>query len=524
MIDTTVTRSAYTGNGTTNEYDYDYKIYDRGDLIVTVTDLDEAHTTLVIDTDYDVSDVGASAGGTITLVDAAQDWIDDDGFLKSGYGLLIRRVMDIKQETDIRNQDNYYPEIHEDALDKKTMQIQQVDDMARRSIRAMETEDVDDLYLPSATDRANRFLAFDTDGVPYATRDVIDSTAVPVSAFGEQLVAKSTAEEARDLLGFTGVGGTVPTVRVEDLAVTTAKINDLAVTTGKLAAGAVTAAKIDASVFYDLTAVTPQGVDYVPIADASDSNAKKKVLISSIKNAVSRSVVNPDNATGDIVTADDETIIVSGTAGKILLPALSGSGKRYRVVHAGTNFVAYTFLTTDGNTIGGIASGSYAHYTNTEITELQDIGGTDWLITAHRAVTAWTAYTPTFQSSLGTCTSINFEWMRDGTQIHIIGNATTGIVGAANTAGFTLPSSILPYVPDSVVALAGTWVRGDSTVNAHGGMMLALSADNIVRMGHSTTFGSGAIDPDAPVAGSSILANTTLFRVNYSGPIVGWQP
>lgn len=132
-ISSSTNRNDYVGNGATDTYNYTFRIFDEGDLEVTVRDTSDVETTLALSTDYTLTGVGSSGGGTIVLVNSAQSWLDGDGDLKSSYALTIRRVLDLVQETDIRNQGAFYPEIHEDQFDKLVMIAQQQQDELSRS-------------------------------------------------------------------------------------------------------------------------------------------------------------------------------------------------------------------------------------------------------------------------------------------------------------------------------------------------------------------------------------------------------
>lgn len=138
-ISSSTSRNDYVGNGAVDTYNYSFRIFNEADLTVTVRNTSGVETTLALTTDYTVTGVGASAGGTIVLVNSAQSWLDGDGDLKSGYALTIRRVLDLVQETDIRNQGAFYPEIHEDQFDKLVMIAQQQQDEVNRSARMPET-------------------------------------------------------------------------------------------------------------------------------------------------------------------------------------------------------------------------------------------------------------------------------------------------------------------------------------------------------------------------------------------------
>mgnify|MGYP003403394096 CR=1 FL=1 len=131
-ISSTNSRNNYTGNNSTDTYSYTFRILDQDDLLVTVRDTDDVETTLALTTDYTVTGVGGSSGGTIVLV---------AGNLATGYILSIRRVVPLVQETDIRNQGAFYPEIHEDQFDRQVMMAQQQQDEVDRSVKLAETID-----------------------------------------------------------------------------------------------------------------------------------------------------------------------------------------------------------------------------------------------------------------------------------------------------------------------------------------------------------------------------------------------
>lgn len=137
----TINRNDYIGNGNSNTYNYTFKIFSEDDLKVLVKDSVGAVTTLVLGTDYTVTDVNDSAGGTIVLVDASQAWLDVNGNLDTGFSITIRRIVVLDQDTDIRNQGDYFPETIEDEFDKLTMIDQQQQDDLDRSVKLSETVD-----------------------------------------------------------------------------------------------------------------------------------------------------------------------------------------------------------------------------------------------------------------------------------------------------------------------------------------------------------------------------------------------
>ncbi|EOB9998030.1 hypothetical protein ACI0X1_001898 [Cronobacter sakazakii] len=208
-VSTEVDHNDYTGNGVTTNFDYTFRVFKKTDLVVSVLDLDNNLTVLTLDTDYTVTGAGGYNGGKVIL----------SAPLGNGWKISISRNLPLTQDTDLRNQGSFFPEVHEDAFDKLTMLIQQVwsrftlalrkpsilanwydamgnyirnlrdpsqpQDAANKryvdSIGAGNTSYIDSLFrrtlrvpenyvdqLPGEALRANKLLAFDSAGKPIA--------------------------------------------------------------------------------------------------------------------------------------------------------------------------------------------------------------------------------------------------------------------------------------------------------------------------------------------------------------------
>ena len=123
-VSTEVDHNEYTGNGVTTSFPYTFRIFRKSDLVVQVSDLNGNVTELVLDTGYTVTGAGTYSGGSVVLPSP----------LATGWRITIDRVLDVVQETDLRNQGKFFPEVHEDAFDYLTMLIQQCFGWFRRAL------------------------------------------------------------------------------------------------------------------------------------------------------------------------------------------------------------------------------------------------------------------------------------------------------------------------------------------------------------------------------------------------------
>ena len=175
-ISSTTNRVNYTGNGATSVYSYTFRIFSKADLKVTRRDTGDAETLLTVDVDYTVSGVGDTAGGTITLT---------AGNLPSGYKLTIRRIRSLKQETDFRNQGDFYPETHEDALDGLVMQNQAQQDELDRALKLPETATGVSPVLPMPV--AKKWVRWNAGATALENTDAADLGSASAIGAGLQL-------------------------------------------------------------------------------------------------------------------------------------------------------------------------------------------------------------------------------------------------------------------------------------------------------------------------------------------------
>ena len=177
------TTNTYTGNGVTTVFAYTFRALAEADISVMVDGV-----TKTLSTDYSLSGIGTANGGNVTFVTAPA----------SDAEVVITRDMDVIRDTDYQDNGDLLAETLDDDMDRAIMLIQQLRQIMRRALRAPIAEtSVDE--LPSAADRASKYLAFDADGKPVATSGT--ASEVIISVFAETLLDDASAADARATLG-----------------------------------------------------------------------------------------------------------------------------------------------------------------------------------------------------------------------------------------------------------------------------------------------------------------------------------
>ena len=296
-LSSTTSRVSYTGNGSVDTYSYTFKVFDEDDLLVTVRDTSDVQTTLVKTTDYTVTGVGATAGGTIVLVNSAQAWLDVDGDLKTGYVLVIRRKLQIKQETDIRNADSYYPEVIEDQFDSLVMIDQQQQDEIDRSVKLPESVSSAsfDPTLPSdILDSADRVPIMNPTGDGFAAvADWPTATAI-AGANADALAAAASAAAA--LVSETNAATSETNAATSEANALTAETNAETAETNAAASAAAASASASSASTSASTATTQAGNAATSAANAATSETNAETAETNAAASAAAALVSENNA------------------------------------------------------------------------------------------------------------------------------------------------------------------------------------------------------------------------------------
>lgn len=238
-------------------------------------------------------------------------------------------------------------------------------------------------------------------------------------------------------------------------------------------------------------------------------------------------------------------IIASGASFTITLPTAVGqSGKSIVIEHAGTSLTqVYTLNTTSSQTIGGVASGSYALYTVGEKLTVtsdnsnwraQHTATTDWVDAGATIVTGTTA-NPTKATGI---TTDKMYWRRNGKNADIrmqyVQSNTTSAASGTGDYLWQIPTNLTIDTTNMVVFT--TVIGGNaqaSYTNTMGiasgrfatsqpwnGPVIVFDSTNVRYYSLAST-ATGMIS--ATTSFNFLSVNFTLVS-SFSVPISGWQP
>lgn len=179
----------YTGNGVTTEFAFTFRVFSVNDIQVVLTDEDGIESVLTLNSDYAVDlneDQSVSAGGVI-IYPHPTAIVPLPPNLPSTEKLTILGDIEFTQELDLVNGGAFNADNIEAALDKITMQIQQVKETADRSIKVgvSSTEDPNVLLDSVLTAQA-------------ATEAARDETIVLVDSFNDVYLGAKSSDPALD--------------------------------------------------------------------------------------------------------------------------------------------------------------------------------------------------------------------------------------------------------------------------------------------------------------------------------------
>jgi microcystin-dependent protein len=198
----------FIGNGTAATFPFTFKVFQASDLeVVRLTVATNVETVLVLGTNFTASvneDQNSSPGGTITL---------SAGALAAGFNLVITSDIENLQPTDLTNQGGFYPEVITDALDRATIQIQQLQTSVDRAAL---------LPITSAADAASLVADIVRLADSAANIDTVANNIANVNEVGDDITnVNIVATNISNVNTVAGVSANVTTVATDIAAVNT---------------------------------------------------------------------------------------------------------------------------------------------------------------------------------------------------------------------------------------------------------------------------------------------------------------
>ena len=197
-VSSATTRNSYGGDGSTDVFGYDFKIFNDDDITVIIrTDSTGAEVAKSKNTHYTVSGVGNSSGGNVTFTSG--------NIPASGETVVLLRTTARTQLTDYVPNDPFPAATHEDALDKLTFIAQELEEEIGRSLKVSQANVIaTSEFTADATARANKILGFDSSGNISIVQEIgqfkgTDATVTTVAYNARDIVKSTTSAQLNNV-------------------------------------------------------------------------------------------------------------------------------------------------------------------------------------------------------------------------------------------------------------------------------------------------------------------------------------
>ena len=200
-ISTTIISKSYDGDGSNHSFAYNFKIFADADLTVIIRSSTGTETVKTLNTHYIVTGAGVSSGGNVLFKYNTGNASDahysvTDQRPQSGETVVIRSELANTQTLDLVANDPFPAETLETNLDKLVRMIQQHDEELARSLKISRTNTMTSTeFTNSATDRANKLMAFDSAGEIVVTQEIgtFKGNWAASTAYAQRDIVKDTS-------------------------------------------------------------------------------------------------------------------------------------------------------------------------------------------------------------------------------------------------------------------------------------------------------------------------------------------
>ena len=196
-ISSTTVKNSYSGDGSTTQFNYTFKIFADSDLQVIIRSAAGTETVKTITTHYTVAGAGNANGGSITFTAGNIPTATET--------VVLRRAVPQTQAIDYIANDPFPAESHEEGLDRATMTTQQIQEELDRAIKLSRTNTMTCTeFTVGSTERANKILAFDSSGEISVTQELgtyqgTDATTTTEAYVVRDIIKSTTAAQLNNV-------------------------------------------------------------------------------------------------------------------------------------------------------------------------------------------------------------------------------------------------------------------------------------------------------------------------------------
>ena len=400
-VSSTTNRASYTtSNATTHSFAYGFKIFADADLTVIVRSTTGTETTKTLGTHYIVNGAGSSSGGTIffkynTGSGSDSHYSSTDHRPASGETVILLREQPMTQGFDLVANDPFSASSFEDALDKLTFMIHAHDEELGRTLKLSKTNTMTSTeFTNSATDRANKILAFDSSGEISVTQELgtykgTSATTTTAAFVQRDIVKGSTTAQLNNVyicVADSVVGDSLTdtdhfALLVDAVSAATSATNAASSATAAASSASTASGHKDTASTQASNAATSASTASTQATNAASSATAAASSATAAANSAS-SIATTGISNGNIPVftsgvADDDFLRVSGTSieGRSASEVLSDIGGQ----------ASLTFGISDTNAVkvdsSSVADDEYARFTANGLESrstaevLSDIGG-----------------------------------------------------------------------------------------------------------------------------------------------------
>ena len=164
-ITTTTIKNSYSGDGTNDTFVYSFKISADADIEVLIRSAAGTETVKTLTTHYTVTGAGTASGGNVVFTAGNIPTATET--------VVLRRATTQTQTLDLVENDPFTANSVEGAFDKNLSIAQELQEQVDRCIKISPTNTMTSTeFTTSATDRADKILAFDTSGEISVTQEL----------------------------------------------------------------------------------------------------------------------------------------------------------------------------------------------------------------------------------------------------------------------------------------------------------------------------------------------------------------